>query len=425
MKRIVMNILVAACIMCGVTAIAGATPASRGGQPIPKIMGTDDGGTPSGQPPVVQDQQVTPPPSPDPPAISIVGPAIESSYPFGTTVNFSGSFSDDGGTHTAVWTIDGQTVAGVVNESTGTVTGAWSPIMPGYFYVSLTITDQAGNSVTASTVVVIFDRGDGFMNGQGRFNSPAGALVANPQATGRVDFTFDTRYRKDDLVPTGTTSFSFNAGNMNFASSGQGWFVVGPARGMYRGTGTINGAGAYKFLLSGVDGDDIGAGVVDKVRLKITNAATGAVVYDNQMGAPDTAMATTPITSGGIEVRLPNGGLGHLSAFQPALEPAAPGRLSTFGLAQNSPNPFRASTEVMFTLPQRSHLKLAVFDVAGREIATLASGAWDAGSHTVRWSGRTDSGDAARRGVYFVHMAAGLGSGEQRFTSVRKMIVLD
>jgi flagellar hook assembly protein FlgD len=70
-------------------------------------------------------------------------------------------------------------------------------------------------------------------------------------------------------------------------------------------------------------------------------------------------------------------------------------------------------------------VKLAVFDVAGREIATLASGAWDAGSHAVRWSGRTASGETARRGVYFVRMAAGLESGEQRFTSVRKMIVLD
>lgn len=96
-----------------------------------------------------------------------------------------------------------------------------------------------------------------------------------------------------------------------------------------------------------------------------------------------------------------------------------------FDLALNSPNPLRASTEVVFSLPQRSHLKLAVFDVAGREIATLARGAWDAGSHSVRWSGRTDSGERARRGVYFVRMACGLAGGELRFVSVRKMIVLD
>ena len=117
--------------------------------------------------------------------------------------------------------------------------------------------------------------------------------------------------------------------------------------------------------------------------------------------------------------------VGHQNAFQPAVEPAAAGLENGFDLAQNFPNLLRASTRVRFTLPQRSHVKLTVLDVAGREIATLADGAWDAGSHSVSWSGRTDAGMAASRGVYFVRMAAGLARGEQRFTSVRKMIVLD
>ena len=422
MKKLLIHMIATACIACGVTAAAAA---GNGGQPIPKIIGTDDGGSTSGQMPALKQPVVVTPSSPAVPAISIAGPAFESSYPCGTSVSFGAAFTDDGGTHTAVWTIDGNTIAGTVDESTGTVTGNWTFTMPGYFFVTLTITDQAGNSVTVTTVVVIFDRGDGFVNGHGKIDSPAGALVADPQAAGRMDFVFDARYRKNDLIPTGSTSFKFTAGNLDFESVSCDWFVVGPARGAYRGTGTINGAGNYSFLLSVVDGDDIAAGVVDKLRLKITNKATGSLIYDSQMGAPDTAMATTPVTGGTIEVRLPNGGLGHLAAVQPSLEPAAPGLSSAFELAQNRPNPFRASTEVRFTLPQRSHLKLAVFDVAGREIATLANGAWDAGSHSVRWSGRTDSGETARRGVYFVRMAAGLASGEQPFTSVRKMIVLD
>jgi hypothetical protein len=136
-------------------------------------------------------------------------------------------------------------------------------------------------------------------------------------------------------------------------------------------------------------------------------------------------MATTPISGGDVNVRLPNGGLGHLSAFEPAVEPAAQSPARSFDLSQNFPNPFRASTQVRFTLPQRSHVTLTVLDVAGREVATLARGAWDAGTHAVSWSGMTDGGQAARRGVYFVRMAAGLASGEQRFVSVRKMIVLD
>ena len=94
-------------------------------------------------------------------------------------------------------------------------------------------------------------------------------------------------------------------------------------------------------------------------------------------------------------------------------------------MSQNFPNPFRTVTQMRFTLPQRSHLKLMVLDVTGRQIATLAVGAWDAGSHTVSWSGRTDADEKAPSGVYFVRMTAGLMSGEQRFMSLRKMALVN
>ena len=418
MKRIVTSIVVAASIACVVAVAAAAT----GGQPIPKIVGTEDV-TGGGQLPGLKSPVFVLPDNQAPAALSI-GPAFETSYPFGSTINFSAAYSDNGGTHTATWTIDGNVIAGTVNEANGTVSGVWTPSMPGYYIVTLTITDQAGNSVSATTVVVVFDRGDGFVNGNGKFNSPAGSWVADPQASGRVDFTFDTRYRKDDLIPTGTTSFQFKTNNMDFESTNADWFMVGFARGMYRGTGTINGMGNYKFLLSVVDGDDLSPVVVDKVRLKITDAATGTLIYDNQPGAPDTAMATCPISAGTIEARLPNGGMGHLSAVQPKVE-AAQGFARGFELDQNFPNPFRASTQVRFSLPQRSDVKLAVFDVAGREVASLANGAWNAGSHAVSWSGATSSGGAARGGVYFVRLAVGASGNQAGYVATRKMILQD
>jgi flagellar hook capping protein FlgD len=316
-------------------------------------------------------------------------------------------------------------INGTVDEQAGTVGGVWTPSMPGYYIVTLTITDQSGNSVSVTTAVVVFDRGDGFMNGNGKFDSPAGAWVADPQASGRVDFTFDTRYRKDDLIPTGSTSFQFKTSGMDFESTSADWFIVGFARGMYRGTGTINGIGSYRFLLSGVDGDDLSPVAVDKIRLKIVDAATGTLIYDNQMGAPDTAMATYPISGGNIECRLPNGGLGHLSALQPRVESVSQSLAHGFELAQNFPNPFRASTQVRFSLPARSQVNVAVYDVAGREIASLADGAWDAGSHAVSWSGATASGGAAHGGVYFVRLAVAASGNQAGFVATRKMILQD
>ena len=57
-----------------------------------------------------------------------------------------------------------------------------------------------------------------------------------------------------------------------------------------------------------------------------------------------------------------------------------------FYLGQNFPNPFNAVTKIAFGLPEASRVTIRVFDVAGREIATLVSGELHAGVHTAVWS---------------------------------------
>lgn len=64
------------------------------------------------------------------------------------------------------------------------------------------------------------------------------------------------------------------------------------------------------------------------------------------------------------------------------------------------PSPAR-SVSLAFTLPQTSKVNLAVFDLFGRRIATLANGTMNAGSYTRSWAGLTDSGQKVGSGVYF------------------------
>jgi len=73
----------------------------------------------------------------------------------------------------------------------------------------------------------------------------------------------------------------------------------------------------------------------------------------------------------------------------------------------NAPNPFRASTEVRYTLPQRVPVVLAVYDVQGRRLATLVDQTEDAGEYTVTWDGRGDNGLPAASGLYFFRLLAG------------------
>ena len=97
-------------------------------------------------------------------------------------------------------------------------------------------------------------------------------------------FGFVSKYLKGATVPTGNTEFQFKAGNLNFKSTSYEWLVVnqGGANAQFKGTGTINGQGTFKFMLWA--GDD----TPDTFRIKIweeTNAGD-VVVYDNGMNQP-------------------------------------------------------------------------------------------------------------------------------------------
>ena len=73
-----------------------------------------------------------------------------------------------------------------------------------------------------------------------------------------------------------------------------------------------------------------------------------------------------------------------------------------FSLRQNYPNPFNPSTTISFDIPLDSYVSLKVFDMLGREVATLISEKMSAGTYTHLWnaSGLTS-------GVYFYSLQAG------------------
>jgi len=83
------------------------------------------------------------------------------------------------------------------------------------------------------------------------------------------------------------------------------------------------------------------------------------------------------------------------------------------------PNPFRESTTIAFTLPEPARVRLAVFDVLGRQVRILADEYATAGRHTIVWNGRRDDGSPAGAGVYFYRLNV---NGEQ---TLRKMTLLE
>ncbi len=78
-----------------------------------------------------------------------------------------------------------------------------------------------------------------------------------------------------------------------------------------------------------------------------------------------------------------------------------------FYLSQNYPNPFNPETTLEFSLGDAGWVTLKVYDVLGREIATLVNERKEAGRHTVRWGGKDDSGRSVPSGVYLYRFQAG------------------
>ena len=77
------------------------------------------------------------------------------------------------------------------------------------------------------------------------------------------------------------------------------------------------------------------------------------------------------------------------------------------------PNPFNPVTMVAFSLPETMEVEVVVYDMLGRSVASLASGAFDRGNHQVSW----DASQSAA-GIYFVSMTVG---GE---THIQKLMLI-
>ncbi len=192
------------------------------------------------------------------------------------------------------------------NETCDAVTGSHEYASPGVYTLTLTIIEN-GDVIDSATYryVVIYDPDGGFVTGGGWFDSPAGAYTSDPFLTGKATFGFVSKYKNGAEVPTGETEFRFRAGDLNFHSTSYEWLVVAGAKAQFKGVGTINGDGEYKFMLSAIDAaiNENDSFPVDRFRIKIwfEEGDVELVVYDNALGSDDD-QATTELRGGNIVI---------------------------------------------------------------------------------------------------------------------------
>jgi hypothetical protein len=247
-------------------------------------------------------------------AHNITGPQSGNSFKIGSTVAFTGEFWDvPGNIHSAKWLIDGSTtVKGIVTEPSGNkngkITGSYKFTAPGIYKLQMNTTDQKGVTTYANTngdvdaIVVIYDPNGGHAYGGGYYDSPVGALVADPSSTGKASYGFAMNYFKNSTNPKGETQFEFKVGSFEFNALNFDYLVISNSMAQFKGTGKIiGGQSGIGFTMTVVDGQLDGSGV-DKIRMKIYNKNNGRVIYDNQPGASDAALPIQAVGANSIVV---------------------------------------------------------------------------------------------------------------------------
>jgi hypothetical protein len=305
------------------------------------------------------------------------------------------------------------------------VSGDVDDEVPGDYIITYTAEDESGNTSTAERTVQVRD-------------------TTPPEIV--VDLQTDTLWppnHKMVLVAVisasdvcgeanGTLALSIEVtSNQDLNGPGDGntdadWEVVDLGDGTYavwlrsERTGTVDEDRVYTITATATDDYNT-----------TTAEATATVPHD--MGKGNQAMEKTkkgakkPVvitkqvgTTGTIETYFIDTGSRFLGVYDET--PMAPWALGssgqlTFGLAQNFPNPFNPSTTIRFSLEEASHVRLAVYNVAGQEIRTLMDASCGQGSHSVVWDGRDAHGRSVTSGVYLYRLAAG------ERVAIRKMVL--
>ena len=238
------------------------------------------------------------------------------------------------------------------------------------------------------------------------------------------------------LAVSGTNLFAGTEGGGVFLSTNNGTNWIAASTGLTNtrvgalalfGTNLFAGTAGGVFLSTN-DGTSWTAGVPELTSTTVICfavngmnifAGTSRGVYSFSSGWVNTGLADTLIqtltvsgtnlfagTQGGVWRRP----LSEITSIH-SISEEPPG---VFALEQNYPNPFNPTTTINYQLPTTSHVSLKVFDILGREVATLVDRVEQPGYKSVQWSATNVSS-----GVYLYRLQAGSFLDVKKFALVK------
>lgn len=247
----------------------------------------------------------------------LVGPILpDGPVTAGTPVTFAATFSDRNGgdRHGATWSWNDGCGADIVTKvrGPGTVRTRHTFCAPGQYWITFKVTDSGGRSTTVGRYVMVDEPAGATPSvaGSGWFVSPRCAYRQQRMHSGPAQFGFVARRAGAPGLQERKATLRFRVANLTFESDACDNLAVAGARAQYKGGGTLNGAGGYRFLLEAV-GAAAGPAQASRGRLRMkiwhvdARSKAEVVDYDNQAAIATVAAGSegSAVASGSIVIR--------------------------------------------------------------------------------------------------------------------------
>jgi hypothetical protein len=231
------------------------------------------------------------------------------------------------------------------------------------------------------------------------------------------------------LDPTGNFLWAVRAGGTFNTGSDVGIDIVVDAEGNTCLTGYFHGTASFgSYTLTSAGNNDIFAAKLDPAGNWLWAVRAGGISFDCGDGIAVDGAGNAYLT-GYFSATADFGPYTLTSAGNRDIFTAKLGSVTFIDDAQNppvntisltaSPNPFSGRTLFSFHLEKAAAVELAVYDLRGRKLRTLASDSQTPGAHTAWWDGRDAAGRELPSGIYLYRLSDGLQTVSGRIMLLR------
>jgi len=161
------------------------------------------------------------------------------------------------------------------------------------------------------------------------------------------------------------------------------------------------------FVTGGTSANLTNQAIYDSLRYHWWPAITQCTWIVSASDGDALSWADDPYGIGGLSI--------DISSMGTDSEGALPDR---FALYPNYPNPFNPSTTFMYDVPEKSDVRLTIFDLRGNEIRTLVAENKEPGRYRITWSGKDNIQEPVASGVYLIRMVT------KSFSAVKMMLLM-